>query len=141
MLLQMIALVVGVSTSSERQADSVDVRHAVETVARAFQTNDPALLDRVTTADYTFVAPNGAIQTRAQRLAPMQSGQLRYTLARYDEIVVKVLGGAAVATARVTTQAMNGTADASGVFRATLVFVRSGGRWRMTASHASVLAQ
>jgi len=123
------------------EADSVAVRRVVEQVAASFDHNDPDLLDRLTTDDYTFVTPAGTIQTKAQRLAPMRSGQLRYTSARYDEIVVRVYGTTAVATARVVVQSRMGTTDTSGAFRATLVLAKIRGRWLMVASHASALAR
>lgn len=123
------------------EPDSVAVRRVVEQVAASFAHNDAGLLDRLTSDDYTFVTPSGAIQTKAQRLAPMRSGELHYASARYDEIVVRVYGTTAVATARAVVQARMGTADASGTFRATLVMSRIRGRWLMVASHSSALAR
>ncbi|HEX6745822.1 MAG TPA: nuclear transport factor 2 family protein [Longimicrobium sp.] len=138
-----LALTLPCTAACQRSAepDSVAVRRVVEQVAASFDQNDADLLDRLTSDDYTFVAPSGAIQTKAQRLAPMRSGQLHYTSARYDEIVVRVYGTAAVATARVVVQARMGATDASGAFRATLVMSRIRGRWLMVASHASALAR
>ena len=138
-----LALALPCTAAAQRHAepDSVAVRRVVEQVAASFDHNDAALLDRLTSDDYTFVTPTGAIQTKAQRLAPMRSGQLHYTSARYDEIVVRMYGTAAVATARVVVQARMGTADASGAFRATLVMSRIRGRWMMVTSHASALAR
>jgi hypothetical protein len=90
------------------------VRRVVEQVAASFAHNDAGLLDRLTSGDYTFVTPTGGAQTKAQRLAPMRPGELHYDSARYDEIVVRVYGTTALATARVVVQARMGTADASG---------------------------
>ena len=139
----MLALTLPCTAAAQRSAepDSIAVRRVVEQVAASFAKNDAALLDRLTSDDYTFVTPTGAIQTKAQRLAPMRSGQLRYTAVRYDQIVVRMYGTAAVATARVVVRARMGTADASGAFRATLVMSRVRGRWLMVASHASALAR
>lgn len=143
-----LALVLALALTSTAAAaqhrgepDSVAVRRVVEEVAASFDHNDPALLDRLTTNDYTFVTPAGTIQTKEQRLAPMRSGELHYTSARYDEIVVRVYGSTAVATARVVVQSRMGTTDTSGAFRATLVLVKIHGRWLMVASHASALAR
>jgi ketosteroid isomerase-like protein len=138
-----LALALPCTAAAQRRAepDSVAVRRVVEQVAASFDHNDADLLDRLTSDDYTFVTPAGTIQTKAQRLAPMRSGQLHYTSARYDEIVVRVYGTTAVATARVVTQARMGNADASGAFRATLVMSRIHGHWLMVASHASALAR
>lgn len=138
-----VTLTLPFTAAAQRSAqhDSAAVRRVVEQVAASFDHNDADLLDRLTSADYTFVTPTGVIQTKAQRLAPMRSGQLHYTSARYDQIVVRVYGNAAVATARVVVQAKMGTADASGAFRATLVMSRVRGRWLMVASHASALAR
>ncbi|HEU4561007.1 MAG TPA: nuclear transport factor 2 family protein [Longimicrobium sp.] len=136
-----LALALTLPATAGAQRDSVAVVRVVEQVAASFHRNDPELLDRLTTDDYTFVTPTGAIQTKAQRLTPMRSGQLRYTSARYDQIAVRVYGTTAVATARVVVRARMGTADASGTFRATQVLSRIRGRWLMVASHASALAR
>jgi uncharacterized protein (TIGR02246 family) len=138
-----LALALASTAGVQRRAepDSVAVRRVVEQVAASFDHNDPELLERLTSDDYTFVTPTGAVQTKAQRLAPMRSGRLHYTSAHYDEIAVRVYGTAAVATARVVVQSRLDTADASGVFRATLLLSQAGGRWLMVASHASALAR
>ncbi len=133
------ALMISAFVTASAQHDSVAVRKAVQQVAQAFDTNDPALFDKLTTNDYTFVAPNGAIQTKAQRLTPMRSGVLHYTSSKYDEIAVHVYGSTAVATARVIVHATMGANDVSGTFRATQVLVRVKGHWLMVASQASAL--
>lgn len=135
----MLSVVASGSASAQHTADSVAVYRAVEQVGRSFGENDAALFARLTTDDYTFVAPNGAIQTKAQRLIPLRSGALHYASSQYDEIVVRVYGSTAVATARVITKATMNGADFSGKFRATLVFARIDGAWKMVASHASAL--
>ena len=135
-----LALALPATTDRRVEDDSVAVRRVVEQVATSFDHNDAALLDRLTSDDYTFVTPAGTIQTKAQRLAPMRSGQLHYGSARYDQIAVRVYGTTAVATARVVVESRMGTTDTSGAFRATLVLARIDGRWLMVASHASTLA-
>lgn len=126
---------------AQASSDTAAARHLVEQLAQSFDKNDPDLLDRITTADYTFVGPNGAIETKAERLAPMRSGLLHYASAAYDEIVVRVYGTAAVATARVVTRATLGNADRSGAFRATIVMTRQPEGWIIVASQASTLVK
>ena len=132
------SLLCGADSSGISPSDTA-VRRVVERVAESFDRNDPALLDRLTTADYTFVTPTGSIQNKEERLAPMRSGALHYASAKYDEIVVHVYGSTAVATARVIVRATMGKADASGTFRATLVMARIKDRWMVVASHASAI--
>jgi ketosteroid isomerase-like protein len=139
-LFALAAFLAGTTLAAQQSAsDTAAVRRVVEQVARSFDQNDPDLLDRITSADYMFASPNGVIEAKAARLAPMRSGTLHYASAKYDEIVVHVHGSTAVATARVTTRATLGTEDRSGVFRATLVFVREGSAWMMIASSATAL--
>lgn len=140
-LFALVALFAGTALAAQPStSDTAAVRRVVEQVARSFDQNDPDLLDRLTSADYAFASPNGVVEGKAARLAPMRSGTLHYTSAKYDEIVVHVHGSTAVATARVVTRATLGTEDRSGVFRATLVFAHEGNAWLMIASHASALA-
>jgi hypothetical protein len=132
------SLLCAADSGANSPSDSA-VRRVVEQVAESFDRNDPALLDRLTTADYTFVTPTGSIQSKEQRLAPMRSGALHYSSAKYDEIVIRVYGSTAVATARVIVKATMGNADASGTFRATLVMAHIKYRWMVVASQASAI--
>jgi uncharacterized protein (TIGR02246 family) len=128
------------SLHPQPSADERAVRRVVEQLAQAFAHNDPSLLDRITTSDYTFVSPTtGEVQNKEQRLVPMRSGALHYTFAQYDEISIRVYGETAVALARVVTRATNAGKDVSGTFRSTIVLTRQHKNWIIVASQASTI--
>lgn len=121
--------------------DEQAVRNFVDQFAAAFQNNDAAALDRLFAPDYVFVNPAGAIQNKHQRVEEVRSGDRKYELARYDEVVVHLYGSTAIVTARVTTKATNKGVDSSGQFRSTLTLVKIKDKWQLVASQANSIPQ
>lgn len=121
--------------------DGAAIQRFVDEFAAAFTANDAEAADRLTTPDYTFVTPAGAVQNGEQRLAPLRSGDLKYELVKYDEVKIRVYGDAAVVTARVTVKSKLKGTDIGGLFRSTLMLVRTPAGWRLAASQANAIAQ
>lgn len=127
-------------TQPERARDGNDeraVRQFIDEFAAAFSSNDAATLDRLTATDYTFVTPAGGIQDKAQRLAPIKSGDLKYDSVKYEEVGIRIYGKMAVVTSRVVVKGQNKGTDISGQFRSTLTLAKMKGRWQLVASQAN----
>jgi uncharacterized protein (TIGR02246 family) len=121
--------------------DEAAVRKFLEDFSAAFGRNDAAALEGLMTPDYASVNQNGVVQNRAQRLAPIKSGNLKYESVKYEEVAVHLYGDAAAVTALVDVKGTNRGADISNHFRSTIMLVKVKGRWLMAASQANVIAQ
>ncbi len=124
-------------TSSATKANEAQVRKFIDNFADGFTRNDAESLDKVTSADYSFVAPNGEIQDKAKRYAPIKSGDLKYTSVKYTDVTVRLYGDTAVVTATVDVNSRLKGNDISGKFRSTLTLIKMKGRWMLVASQAN----
>lgn len=87
------------------------------------------------------VGGDGSTINREQALAALRSGELKYGSVAADERVWRTFGAdTAVSTSRVTLKATLGGRDIGGVFRATTMLRKEGGRWVLVSTHLSPLA-
>jgi ketosteroid isomerase-like protein len=117
--------------------DEQAVRQLVNELAVAVGRNDVAALDRIYADRFTFVSDTGAILSKAQRLAALKSGEMRYESVSFDEVDVRLYGGTAVATFRVTSKGQSNGQGFSGLFRVTATFVKVKGRWQEVAAQST----
>src|SRR5207244_2524971 len=123
---------------AEPQA-SQEVRAEVR-LAEALNALDVPVLDELWSDRLVFTAPNGHSSTKAQRLKIVQqarqsaSGQMTST---NDDVRVVVLGSSAVAY---VVSSWHGTDGAPQPYRATHVWARENGSWKLVSAHVSKIA-
>lgn len=126
--------------ASQKGDDEQTVRKIIDELSAAVGRNDVDALNRIYADGYTFVSEAGVMTTKAQRLAAMKSGTLKYESVVFDEVNVRVYGDTAVATYRVTTKGQANGQDVSGQFRATITFAKMKGRWQEVAAQITRIA-
>src|SRR5207302_463579 len=88
--------------------------------------------------DFRAIGPRGFILTKEDWLAKHRTGDLKYEAFERSEITVRTYGDAAIMTSRESTKAFyKGREVPGGDYRATHVFVRQEGRWRLAGIHLS----
>ena len=95
---------------------------------------DAATLDRIYADDYTLVNVSGIVTTKAQRLAAIKSGEIKYESVSVDEVNIRSYGDTAVVTDRATVKLQDKGQDLSGQYRVTLTFVKIKGTWQLVAA-------
>lgn len=122
----------------EKVAASSSVEQAVQQrlneLTTALGSNDTAALDHIYADDYTLVNISGAVTTKAQRLAAIKSGELKYESISFDEAKIRIYGDTAVVTDRTTVKLQDKGQDLSGQYRVTLTFVKMKGAWQLVAA-------
>ena len=144
MVMAVFSLSLGQTSSNKMSGGSGDeqaVRQFLNEAAAALGRNDAAALDRLYSDDWTFVNPSGAVMTKAQRLAALKSGELKYESISIDEANVRMYGNTAVATGRATVKGQNKGQDISGQYRATTVLVKKNGGWQIVAQQSTRITQ
>ena len=106
----------------------------------ALKGKDAAALGRIWADDLTFITPGGAVQTKAQRLADIQSGATKFDTLDSSERTFRVYGDAAVMTTLSTIKGQYAGREASGQYRVTQVLVRRGGAWQIVAIQMTPVA-
>jgi len=107
----------------------------MENFKQAILASDVAELARIWTADYTFINPQGAVVTRAQRLANIASGNTNVAVIDNErEITVRVYGDMAAVQNLSTLRGTFSGAPTDTDLRGTFVWVRRDGRWRLVTN-------
>ena len=104
--------------------------------------SDTAALDRLWADDHIFTNPLGVVQTKAQRLAEIQSGGRKLELFSIADVQVSVYyGNTAVVTSRAMLKGQRQGQDISGQYRGIDVYVKKQGQWQVVAAQATRIAQ
>lgn len=143
MLLALSSIAFGQASHSESSRSSRDeraVRQVEDEITAALGRNDADALDRLWASDYTFVNRVGAVLTKAQRLASLRSGDLKYESYSRDEENIRVYGSTAVVTYRSTVRGQHGGHDIGSQRRVTSVLMKRKGRWRVVAQQSTSIA-
>jgi ketosteroid isomerase-like protein len=102
---------------------------------------DTASLGEILTDDFVGVGPRGFTLGREQWLQRHETGSMRYECFGLDEVQIRRYGDAAVAVCRLTAENVYedeiGRYELNEQFRATRVFVRQRGRWRLAGLQLS----
>jgi uncharacterized protein (TIGR02246 family) len=102
---------------------------------------DTASLRGILTGDFVAVGPRGFVLSGKQWIARHDTGSLEYRSFGLDEAEVRTYGDAAIVVCRQTAAGVyedeNGRYDIDERFRATLVFVRQKGHWRLAGLQLS----
>ena len=109
--------------------------------AAAELAGDAASLGEILANDFVGVGPRGFMLTKDQWLSRHETGSLRYQSFGLDEVQVRLYGDAAVTVCRQSADGVyegeNGRFEINEQFRATLVFVKQEGRWRLASLQLS----
>ena len=101
---------------------------------------DAAALDRFWSDDLTFVFPNGALASKAERLAGLKSPPPSLPKSANESVDVKTYGDVAVA---IVVSKWSGADESKPPlrFRATHVWARRAGEWKLVSAHVSQIRQ
>jgi len=113
---------------------------AMEALKQAIIDADVAELARTWTDHYTFINPQGAIVTRAQRLANLASGNTDVSVIDDErEITVRVYGDMAVVQNLSTLHGRFNGVPTDTDLRGTFVWIRRDGRWRLVTNQLTAV--
>ena len=124
------------ATSAEDEIKSLE-----ETRNQAILHGDVAVLDRMTSDDYTFITLRGEMRTNSDILRGFASGSFHYESREISDLRVRIYGDAAVVTGRSVQKGMENGKDYSGDYRFTRVYVRQQGHWLTMALQTTLIRQ
>ena len=133
-----VVLLLSQSATSIAQGDTVRVIQLLEEeLNSAFNRFDAATLDRLWGEELSFVSPNGTVANKAERLAGLKSPPASIPVSTNESVVVKVYGDVAVAIVVSKWTGINDGKPFSTFFRATHVWAKRAGEWKLVAAHVS----
>jgi ketosteroid isomerase-like protein len=124
----------GGSVATEDTAKAI--RRLEEELTVALNRYDAAALDRLWGDELAFVFPNGALASKAQRLAGLKSPPPSLPKSANESVDVKIYGDVAVAIV-VSKWSRPDEAKPPLRFRATHVWARRAGEWKLVSAHVS----
>jgi ketosteroid isomerase-like protein len=98
---------------------------------------DASASERYLADTYIFTGPDGEVSNKAQSVADLKSGDLKFQSATLDDAKVSVYGDTAIVTFASMDKGTYKGKDISGKTRWTDVFIKRNGKWQIVASHGS----
>lgn len=130
-----IAVASAQSSSVEQQVVATDEQRMA-----ALRRGDPGPLERIYADDYTLVTSLGQVRSKADQIAELKSGSLRYTDIRSVERQVRLYNDVAVIVSRQQAEIIQGGRRiTNGDERVTRVYKNFNGQWKVIVTHATTI--
>lgn len=122
-------------------AIETDIKKLANDGVAAVLKSDADALDKLWADNYMFVAQDGTVSTKAQRIESMKSGQTKIESLAYDEMSVRSNpeGTGAVLIGRVTVKGTNMGKPVDGQLRATQVWSKTKDGWRQVSGQVTTI--
>jgi hypothetical protein len=128
------------AAASLAQPGTTAVRAAQRARFDAVIRRDSAGLDTLLDASLRYTHSSGEHETKAQFMATVLSGRIRYLGIEPDSIDVQMLGNVATAIGRSRMHVINASGEQTFNIRFSETWIRRGSRWELAVYHASRLA-
>jgi ketosteroid isomerase-like protein len=128
---------------ADPEAAKAEVRKVMDAIKAGLSANNADAMDKVYADNYTFIGNDGMMMTKAERLAALRSGELKYTSFAYTEekISVNPDGNSAVGIFKITATGTLKGKPMEGDTRTTGTFIKTKDGWRlMTAANVKIAA-
>lgn len=128
--------------AADAAAIETDVKKAANDQLAAVLKNDTAALEKLWGDNYVFIAQDGTVSTRAQRLDAMKSGASKLESLTYDEMTVRSNpeGNGAVLIGRATVKGTNLGKPVDGQMRFTQVWGKTKDGWKLFSGQVTQIA-
>ena len=124
-------------TWSDRSAGKEEILKLEDQRIQAMITGDLATLDRILADDLTYVHSGGQLESKAEFLGRLKSGDLKYRAMPREDVTVRIIGCAALVTGTATAEVESKGENLSLTLRFTDVYVERAGRWQLLAWQSS----
>lgn len=131
------------SPAVDQEAVKAEVRKVMEAVKAGLSKNDADAMDKVYADDYKITYPDGTSMNKAERLAAIRSGAIKYTSFDFTEesITVNPDGNGATGVFKITAKGTMKGKPMDPETRTTGVFTKTKDGWRlMSASNVKIEA-
>jgi ketosteroid isomerase-like protein len=136
MLFILLTFPTGQEATVEREL--VELEHQI---GQAIVKGDRDFVERVFDAEFFYTGVRGELKTKADILADLKSGELKFELLKFEDIRVRVYGDTAAVTGKATTKGRGPSGEISGQFRYTRVYVKRPGGWRLVLFQGTPIVQ
>ena len=126
--------------AADKTAAEADLKKLINGAAESLAKNDADAMDKIYGDDYMLVTQDGVVQSKAERIAAMKSGDVKFSSFAYNDINVRfnpeVTG--AVVIAKATFKATQKGKAIDGDYRVTQVWGKDkSGAWKQHSGQAT----
>ena len=120
-------------------AVEAEVKKLMDMAAAALAKNDADAMEKIYNDNYMLVNIDGSVQTKAERLASLRSGDAKYTAFSYSDVNVRVKpeGDAAVVIAKLTMKGTLKGKPTDGEYRVTQIYGKTKDGWKQISAQAT----
>ena len=141
--LLLIPVLVAAVVAGPARGDDTDAKKAVadfsKLVSDTMVKGDAAAVKDMLADDWRVTGPDGT-HDKAETLAAMKDGTLKYLVMDKSKVEVRVYGDAAVVTGTIRAKISLGGKEQTSTDLYTEVFVKKGGKWQCVTVHVSPAA-
>jgi uncharacterized protein (TIGR02246 family) len=124
--------------TEQEKARASEITETIGRWAMAVRDGDSKVLDAIFDDQLVVVMPDGSMRGKAEEMAFLKPKEPNeFVSVGNDEIQIRVIGDAAIATARAKIRRRMAGKESQIAFRYTSVWIRQDGRWRIAAIHTS----
>lgn len=133
-------IIMTASVSASGNESEREVKHIEDQIGEAVVSRDAAFVDRIWAEEFVYTGVRGEVKNKADILAELKAGDLKFDLLKFDDVRVRIFGDAAVVTGRAITKGRSKQGEISGQFRYTRVYVKRKGAWQLVAFQGTPMA-
>ena len=147
-LLHILAvLTIALSTLALAQDSDKQTSHSVEEAVRLLESKrvqallhgDSAFIESNYEDDYLTTGANGLVRNKAEVIADLKAGSIRYESMTHTNVKIRVYGNTVVVTGLDSIKGVDKGQDMSGQRLFTRVWIKQRGRWRLVANQTTRL--
>lgn len=135
LLISSSIFVFGQATNEEQNLKRIE-----QELTDALLKGDASVFERYLADTFISTGPDGVVMSKAEFIAPIKSGDLKFESSKFDDMKVKAYGNTAFLTYQTTDKGTYKGNDLSGQYRWTDVFVKQDGGWQIVATQGTRVA-
>ncbi len=134
-----LVLAAGSAFARDAAQDVHSIARAEATLCDAYEANDADFFRDNLDDRYTRTDTKGVVTDRAHEIAAITRRDPVYAVFRKHDQTIRVYGDAAVVNGITTIQSHSGAMKFEGEFQYTDTWIHADGRWKLAASHTTLL--
>src|SRR5262245_45916082 len=139
-LITTLTLFLSLSFATAAQSDTVrTIQRLEDEMNEAFNRYDATTLNRLWGEELTFVTLAGNVASKTERLAGLQTKPANIPVSTNESVKVNVYGDVAVANVLSKWAGVSDGKPTSSRYRATHVWAKRAGDWKLVAAHVTQL--
>jgi ketosteroid isomerase-like protein len=129
------------ATTAPAANAEADVKKLVADLAAALGKNDTAALEKIYSDDYMLVQQDGNVATKAERIAAIKSGDLKFENVAFNNVKVRSYGDSAVAICDSSGKSTNKGKEVTTSYRITFVAHKGKDGWHLVSAALAPLPE